>query len=46
MPYEVVKRGAKWCVVKKDGGAKIGCHSSPKGAHAQIQAIYASEGKK
>lgn len=45
MPYEIVKKGDKYCVVKQDGGKEIGCHPSEKEAKDQMSAIYANENK-
>lgn len=41
MPYTIVKRGDKHCVVKKDGGKTFGCHGSHAEAVKQMRAIYA-----
>lgn len=43
MPYEISKMGDRFCVVKKDGGKKMGCHKTRAEAVDQIQAIYANE---
>lgn len=43
MPYDIVKKDGKWCVVKKGGTKKLGCHTNKKGAQNQIKAIYANE---
>ena len=45
MPYEIRKSGNQYCVHKKDGGKKMGCHSSRKEAEAQIAAIHINEHK-
>jgi len=45
MPYEIRKSGNQYCVHKKDGGKKMGCHSSREKAKAQIAAIHANENK-
>jgi len=44
MPYTVVARGGRWCVIKDDDGTLMGCHNTPREAYAQIAAIEASEG--
>ncbi|MFG2618039.1 hypothetical protein ACGFXC_10465 [Streptomyces sp. NPDC048507] len=43
MPYRVVKRGEKWCVVKKDDGTTLACHDTQDLADAQIRAVMAHE---
>lgn len=43
MPYSIVKKGAEFCVVKKDGGKEVGCHPSKEKASAQVRALYAKE---
>ncbi len=45
MPYKVEKRGSEYCVVKKDDGKKIGCHSTREKALRQMRALYAKEKK-
>lgn len=45
MPYEIRKSGNQYCVHKKDGGKKMGCHSSREKAEAQIAAIHINEHK-
>jgi hypothetical protein len=45
-PYNVVKRGGKYCVVKEGGGDSLGCHSTRAEALNQMRAVYANEGKK
>jgi uncharacterized protein DUF2213 len=45
MPYKVVKDGNQFCVEKKDGGKRIGCHDSREKAEKQIAAIYLSESR-
>lgn len=45
MPYDIVKRGSKFCVVKRDGGKALGCHPTRTAAVRQMRAIYASESK-
>lgn len=46
MPYDIVKRDGKFCVVKADDGRNMGCHETRKDAREQQQALYASERKK
>lgn len=45
MPYDIRKMGSKYCVVKRDGGKKMGCHPSRAKAVRQLRAIMASEHK-
>jgi hypothetical protein len=45
MPYDIEKRGGKFCVVKRDDGKSMGCHATEKEARAQMAAIHANEGK-
>ena len=44
MPYTVVRRNGRWCVIKDDDGTLMGCHDTPRQAYAQITAIEAAEG--
>ena len=44
MPYEVAKSGSGFVVRKKGGGRVFGRHTSRARAHAQLRALYASEG--
>ena len=49
MPWKIVSNSSKcsasepFAVVKKDGGALSGCHSTRESAEAQLRALYASE---
>ena len=43
MPYDIRKRGNKFCVVKRDGGKTMGCHTSRAKAARQLSAIMANE---
>ena len=45
MPWDVRKRGAKWCVIKQGESAPVpgGCHSTKEKARAHQRALYASE---
>lgn len=43
MPYDIKKRGSQWCVVKRDDGKTMGCHSSRSKAERQRRAIHANE---
>lgn len=43
MPWEVAKRGGRFCVVKKDSGTVVTCHGSRAKATRQLRALYASE---
>lgn len=47
MPWEVRKKGDKYCVVKKGTNETVHCHDSREKAVAQLRALYAntSEGK-
>lgn len=45
MPWRIEKQGDKHCVVKKDTGKVVKCHSSPEKAKAHMRALYASEKK-
>lgn len=42
MPYKIMKKGAKHCVVKESGG-QIACHDTRAGALKQMKALYANE---
>ena len=44
MPYSVVRRNGRWCVIKDNDGTLMGCHDTPREAYAQITAIEAAEG--
>lgn len=43
MPYEMMQRGDKFCVVKRGDGKVMGCHSTQSEAAAQMAAIHANE---
>lgn len=45
MPWDVKKRGARWCVVKQGESAPVpgGCHPTKAKAQAHQRALYASE---
>jgi 2'-5' RNA ligase len=43
MPWKVVSRDGKFCVVKKTGGGTVACHDTRSAADAQVRALYASE---
>jgi len=46
MPYEVIKKGSKYLVVKKtDHNKVLGTHPSMQQAQRQIYAIEVNEGK-
>jgi len=45
MPYEIVKRSGKFCVLKKTDGSLIRCHATRADALAQMRALYANEEK-
>lgn len=40
MPYEIYKKGSKWCVRKKDTGENEGCSDSKKDAVAHMRVLY------
>lgn len=49
MPYHVVARGQKFCVLKGktgESGKSMGCHDTRDDAVKQMKALYASEKKK
>jgi hypothetical protein len=46
MPYDIVKRKGKFCVVKADDNKTMGCHDTRDDALDQQRALYASERKK
>jgi hypothetical protein len=43
MPYDIRKRGSKFCVIKREGGRTMGCHTTKAKAERQRRALYASE---
>lgn len=43
MPYDIRKRGTKYCVIKRDDGRTMGCHASKPKAERQRRALYAGE---
>lgn len=43
MPYDIRKRGSQYCVIKRDDGKSMGCHSSWAKADRQRRAIHANE---
>ena len=47
MPYDIQKRGSKYCLIRKDGSVKQ-CHDSKKDAQGARRAIMMTEhgGKK
>lgn len=45
MPYEVMKSGDKFKVVKKGSKKVMGTHATRDKANKQLAALYASEGK-
>jgi len=40
MPYEIVRKGSKWCVVNIDTGESTGCSDSKKDAVAHQRVLY------
>jgi hypothetical protein len=46
MPYDIVKRKGKFCVVKADDNKTMGCHETREEALDQQRALYASERRK
>lgn len=45
MPYSIVVRKGKYCVVKDSDGKSMGCHVTKARAKAQQRALYAAEGR-
>lgn len=45
MPYSIVKKDGKWCVVTKATGKVHGCHPDKKHAAAQLYAIRKNDGE-
>jgi hypothetical protein len=43
MPYEIVRQGIEFCVMKQGTNRKMGCHPSEAEAKKQMAALYASE---
>lgn len=43
MPYDIRKRGSKWCVIKRADGQSLGCHDSKAKAERQRAAVIANE---
>lgn len=43
MPYDIVKRKDKFCVVKADDKRTMGCHDTREDALDQQRALYAAE---
>lgn len=43
MPYNVRKRGKRWCVYKEGASKSLGCHDSKEEAQRQQRALYAGE---
>jgi hypothetical protein len=41
-PYRVIKRGSKFCVIKKDSGATVKCHATRGEALAHFRALEAN----
>lgn len=46
MPYDIVKRKDKFCVVKADTEKTMGCHDTRDEALKQQRALYAAERRK
>lgn len=42
MPWDVRKRGDKYCVVKTASGETVACHDSQGSAESQVKALYAN----
>jgi len=42
VPWDVEKRGDKWCVVKAADSSTVACHDSESSAEAQVRALYAN----
>lgn len=45
MPYSIVIRKGKYCVVKDSSNMSMGCHVTKARAKAQMRALYAAEGR-
>lgn len=45
MPWHLVERSGKHCVIKESDGSTVHCHDTREQAIAQMRALYASEGK-
>lgn len=43
MPYKIVKKGDKFCVLKKDTGENTGCSANEHDAIAHMRVMYAAE---
>lgn len=43
MPWDVVKRGAEWCVVKRTDNTVEKCHATEAEANQHMAALYSSE---
>ena len=48
MPWEVIRRGSRFCVVKIGSRMPIpgGCHPDRKSAIQQVRALYAQEAQR
>lgn len=44
-PWHVEARGGQYCVIKDEDGSTVACHDTESEANAQLQALYANEGK-
>lgn len=42
MPYPIVRRGDKWCVINPETGKSKGCHDTKAQAREQQKALYAN----
>src|SRR5688500_3227073 len=45
MPWEIIKRGSKHCVIRSDTRATVHCHPSQQEAADHLSALYANEKK-
>lgn len=45
MPYDIEKRGERYCVIKREDRENMGCHGSRSAAERQRRAILANESR-
>jgi hypothetical protein len=43
MPYSIIRRPDRWCVIKDDDGRVMGCHVTLREAEAQLTALRIAE---
>lgn len=44
-PWHVEERAGRYCVIKDEDSSTVACHDTESEANAQLQALYANEGK-